>query len=64
MRIVIDTNIVVAAVLTPDGPASRVFDEALRGTRVQALYDERIAAEYEGVLLRPASGSAPMTCES
>ena len=55
MRVVIDTNVVVSAVINPNGTPARVLNAVLSG-RLMLLYDERILAEYRGVLLRPVFG--------
>lgn len=52
-RAVIDTNVVVSGFLTPAGPPGRIV-EWLRNGSVQAVMDDRIAAEYAEVLARPA----------
>ena len=52
MRIVIDTNILVSALITPFGNAARIFDMVLLG-ELQVLHDDRILSEYSEVLLRP-----------
>lgn len=51
-RVVVDTNVLVAALLHPDRKPARVLSLALDG-QLQLLVDERILAEYEQVLLRP-----------
>ena len=56
LRVVIDTTIILASVLTPGGPAAYVVDRALEGERVQAFYDDRMIAEYDEVLRRPRFG--------
>jgi len=52
VRVVLDTNVLVSALMTPGGVCSRilrlVYDEAL-----QVCIDERIIEEYESVLSRP-----------
>ncbi len=52
MRVVLDTNVVVSAFLTPSGVPAEVLRRALGGEPVP-LYDERILAEYREVLERP-----------
>jgi putative PIN family toxin of toxin-antitoxin system len=52
IRAVLDTNILVSALLTPSGRPARVVDMALAG-EVSACYDTRIVAEYRDVLSRP-----------
>jgi uncharacterized protein len=49
---VIDTNVVVSALLNPHGPSARGLDAVLDG-RVKVVYDARILAEYRDVLHRP-----------
>lgn len=49
---VIDTNVVVSGLLSPNGPPAQVLDAILDG-RVKLVYDARILAEYRDVLARP-----------
>ncbi len=49
---VIDTNVIVSGLLTPNGPPARILDAILDG-RVKLVYDARILAEYRDVLRRP-----------
>ncbi len=51
MRVVLDTNVVVSALLTPGGTAHQVLQLALQGD-VQLCIDARIQAEYQEVLTR------------
>lgn len=55
MIIVLDTNILVSALITPFGNAARILDLVLRGD-IRILYDDRILSEYREVLLRPKFG--------
>ena len=55
MRLVVDTNVLVAGLLRADGPPGRVVDSVLRQSYV-VLYDDRIMREYESVLVRPRFG--------
>jgi len=52
VRVVLDTNVLASALMTPGGVCSRilrlVYDQA-----VQICVDERIVEEYESVLSRP-----------
>jgi len=57
MRIVLDTNVLVSALLTPCGHASRIFDGFVTG-QLFLFYDARVMLEYEGVLKRPKFGFA------
>lgn len=52
MRIVLDTNVLVAGLLNPDGNPGRIVDLFLAGD-VMLLVDDRILAEYRSVLARP-----------
>jgi len=49
---VFDTNVIVAAHLSPFGPPGRLLGE-IYGQRLRMSYDERMAAEYRQVLSRP-----------
>ena len=52
MRIVIDTNVLVSAFLTPGGKPSTILKLALRGD-FEICVSTAILAEYEQVLTRP-----------
>jgi putative PIN family toxin of toxin-antitoxin system len=52
IRVVLDTNIVVSALLQPHGPPAEVFLMAL-GNRLQFCLSGAIFAEYEEVIRRP-----------
>ena len=54
-KVVMDTNILVSALLSPFGAPGRVMDMFLTG-RLTICFDSRILAEYEEVLLRPKFG--------
>ncbi|HBT47305.1 MAG TPA: putative toxin-antitoxin system toxin component, PIN family [Peptococcaceae bacterium] len=58
MSVVLDTNVLVSALLTPYGPAARVLDAVLAG-RLVLLFDDRILCEYEEVLGRGRFGFDP-----
>jgi predicted nucleic acid-binding protein len=58
IRAVFDTNVIVSGFLSPAGPPGRIV-EWLRSGAVQAVLDDRIAAEYLEVLLRPAFNLPP-----
>ncbi len=57
MLIVLDTNVLVSALLSPFGPSARVLDLALIG-EVRLAFDDRILSEYRAVLARPKFGFA------
>lgn len=50
--VVLDTNILVSALLSPYGPPARVLDLVLAG-EVRPAFDDRLLSEYREVLLRP-----------
>ncbi|HEX9591821.1 MAG TPA: putative toxin-antitoxin system toxin component, PIN family [bacterium] len=52
MTIVLDTNVLVSALLNPHGIPAKVLRAVLVG-RVQLAYDFRILSEYREVLRRP-----------
>lgn len=52
MRVVIDTNIVVSALITAYGPSARIIDLIILG-QITPVFDDRIIAEYREVLARP-----------
>jgi len=55
VRVVLDTNILVSALITPFGNSARILDMVLL-RELQVLYDDRILSEYWEVLLRPKFG--------
>lgn len=57
MLIVLDTNVLVSALLSAFGPPARVLDMVLSGD-LRAAYDDRLMAEYREVLARPKFGFA------
>ena len=57
ISVVLDTDILVSALLSPFGPPARVFDPALVG-EIRLVYDDRIVAEYREVLVRRRFGFA------
>ncbi|MFA9478782.1 putative toxin-antitoxin system toxin component, PIN family [Phycisphaerales bacterium AB-hyl4] len=58
MRIVLDTNVLVAGLLSPNGPPAQVL-QLLLSERVRLCYDARILGEYREVLARPRFGFDP-----
>jgi putative PIN family toxin of toxin-antitoxin system len=55
MRVVLDTNVIVSALLNPNGIPGRIVALALNG-KVKLLYDTRIMFEYSDVLSREDFG--------
>jgi putative PIN family toxin of toxin-antitoxin system len=58
MWVVLDTNILVSALISAFGPSARVVDLVLSG-ELRAAYDDRLMAEYREVLARPKFNFAP-----
>lgn len=52
MRIVLDTNVLASALLSPHGTPARILELALTGL-VAVVFDDRVFVEYEEVLSRP-----------
>lgn len=63
IRVILDTNIIVSALLQPAGPPAEVFLMALSG-RVQLCLSGAIYAEYEEVIRRPRFRRAEATIVS
>lgn len=57
-RIVIDTNVLVSALLSPEGNSAKIPALALND-QISICYDSRILLEYENVLNRPKFPFAP-----
>jgi putative PIN family toxin of toxin-antitoxin system len=55
MKAVLDTNILVSALLRSEGNPANVLNLALNGN-ITLCYDSRVIAEYRDVLLRPKFG--------
>lgn len=51
MKIVLDTNVLVSALLNPNGVPAGILSLIING-KIQLLYDNRIMNEYEDVLNR------------
>ncbi len=51
MKVVLDTNVVVSAFLSPHGPPAQILYQLLQGD-LRLLYDARIYEEYGAVLNR------------
>lgn len=54
---VLDTNVLVSALLSPFGAPAQVLDLALLG-EIRIAWDDRVLAEYRQVLARPRFGFA------
>lgn len=60
--IVLDTNVLVSALLSASGPAARILELVLAG-ELMVAYEDRILAEYRQVLARPRFGFDPQDVE-
>ncbi len=58
MRLVIDTNVLISALLKPGSVPDQAVDAIWR-SRAVVLYDQRIAAEYREVVARPKFRAVP-----
>jgi uncharacterized protein len=63
IRVVIDTNILVSALLQPEGLPAAVLMLALSG-RVQLCVSDPVFAEYEEVIRRPRFKRSPKVIDS
>lgn len=63
MRVVVDTNVLVAALLSPRGPSGRILD-LLTEELLIPLYDGRILDEYREVLSRREFGFSSHVVEA
>lgn len=55
MKIALDTNVLVAGILSPNGPPAAILRSILAG-RITVCFDQRILAEYRDVLTRGRLG--------
>lgn len=53
--LVLDTNVLISALLSPFGPPGRIWDLVL-AREIRLAYDDRILVEYERVLKRAKFG--------
>ena len=63
MRIVLDTNVLVSALLSPFGPPGEILRLITSGV-IRVCRDARILGEYRQVLLRPAFSFSRTQVES
>ncbi|MBM4344068.1 MAG: putative toxin-antitoxin system toxin component, PIN family [Deltaproteobacteria bacterium] len=59
MRVVVDTHVVVSALLTRSGPSQWIVDQVLLGA-IALLVDNRILTEYREVLTRSKFSFGPI----
>ena len=52
LTVVLDTNVLVSSLLSPNGPPAKILDLIL-DNHILVAYDDRILGEYEEVLSRP-----------
>jgi uncharacterized protein len=55
VNVVLDTNVLVSALLSPFQAPGRILDLALAG-RISLAFDDRVMTEYRTVLARPKFG--------
>jgi len=53
MNVVLDTNVLVSAGLTPHGKSAQVFNAVIDSGKTHLFYSFEMFAEYEEVLSRP-----------
>jgi uncharacterized protein len=58
IRVVLDTNVLVAGILSEQGPPGWILD-LVAAYEISVAYDSRILAEYRDVLARPELGLEP-----
>ena len=63
MRVVLDTNVLVSALLNPRGVPAEVTALAVRG-RLRVMYDARIVTEYRAVTSRSHFAFDPQVVET
>jgi uncharacterized protein len=63
IRVVLDTNIFISALLQPQSLPARVFLLALDGITAQLCVSGDIYSEYEGVIRRPKFGRSDAVIE-
>jgi putative PIN family toxin of toxin-antitoxin system len=63
IRVVLDTNILISALLQPKSLPARTFLTALAGTKAQLCVSGDIYAEYEEVIRRPKFNRSEVVIE-
>jgi putative PIN family toxin of toxin-antitoxin system len=63
VRAVIDTNVLVSALMREGTPPAEVLDDVVKGT-LAVLYDQRILDEYREVLARSRFAFEPSKAET
>ncbi|MDL2319472.1 putative toxin-antitoxin system toxin component, PIN family, partial [Eubacteriales bacterium OttesenSCG-928-A19] len=61
-KVVLDTNVIVSALLSPGGPPARILDLVITG-QLLLCFESRIIAEYSNVLRRPKFGFDPQAVD-
>jgi putative PIN family toxin of toxin-antitoxin system len=62
VKVVVDTNVLVSALLNPSGPPARILDLMLLD-KLSPLYDDRMLHEYRQVLVRERFGFEPQAVD-
>jgi putative PIN family toxin of toxin-antitoxin system len=63
IRVVLDTNILISALLQPQGLPARIFLMTMAGTTTQLCVSGDIYAEYEEVIRRPRFNRSEVVIE-
>jgi putative PIN family toxin of toxin-antitoxin system len=63
IRVVLDTNILISALLQPQGLPARIFLMTIAGTAAQLCVSGDVYAEYEEVVRRPKFNHTETTIE-
>ncbi len=63
MNVVLDTNVLVSGLLNPHGAPARILDLVLLG-KLTPLYDDRLLAEYQEVLMQSDFAFDPQKVEA
>jgi putative PIN family toxin of toxin-antitoxin system len=53
IRVVLDTNVLISALLQPDGPPAQVLVTTIAGPSARIFVSGDVYAEYEEVIRRP-----------
>jgi uncharacterized protein len=63
MEVVLDTNVIVSGLISPNGPPGEIVDLIFRGL-ISPVFDDRILFEYRDVLLRTKFSFSPVLVEN
>jgi putative PIN family toxin of toxin-antitoxin system len=63
MEVVLDTNVIVSGLISPNGPPGEIIDLIFSGL-ISPVFDDRILFEYRDVLLREKFSFSPVLVEN